>query len=126
MRTEQAGEPERSQSVGGSLYWCPKKQTMASSARIVRELLENHFLFVLNVESDSPSTRTAPQGSSLYFSGTPSLVSSGFRTQSDPFNPKGVRAVTYSRGSGETLTQAGSNVSHSLVKKSILAFYFPD
>lgn len=110
----------------GLVVLVPKEANYGLLCTNSRELLENHFLFVLNVESDSPSTRTAPQGSPLCSSGTPSLGSSGFRTQCDPFNPKGVRAVTYSQGSGETLTQVGSNVSHSLVKKTILAFYFPD
>lgn len=42
-----------------------------------------------------------------------------------PFQPQ-KESVTYSQGTGETLTQTVSNVSHSLVNKTILAFYSPD
>lgn len=35
LRTEQAGEPERSQNVRPSLYWYQNKQTMDSSAQII-------------------------------------------------------------------------------------------
>lgn len=51
------------------------------------------------------------------------LVSSGFRTLSDPFNPKRNQGhILPGKEVGGALTQAVSEVSHNLVNKTIWAF----